>query len=110
MINQIDIQRLAKIKQDIARLQLRYPIATIARRTGLNKGNISKALRGMIPCSDNFVDRFYGSFREDLNKAHFNPSDNQALRSHTLNSHQTEKLKVIANALVELAAIINQIA
>ena len=109
MINQVDLQRLGKIKQDIALLQLRFPIATIAKRTGLNKGNISKALRGKVPCSDNLMTRFYASFREDLDNAPSNCEPNQELNRHPLDTSQSKKLKAIASTLTEMAAIINQI-
>lgn len=69
MRSEIDSDRLHKIKRDVALLRLRFPIATIAKRTALDKGNISKMLRGKIPCSDNFINRFYASFESELVKA-----------------------------------------
>ena len=66
---QIDLQRLNKVKQDIDLLGLRFPIATIAKRTGCDKANVSRMLRGKVPCSDNFIDRFYTSFGQELQKA-----------------------------------------
>ena len=110
MINQVDLQRLGKIKQDIALLQLRFPIATIAKRTGLNKGNISKALRGKVPCSDNLMNRFYVSFREDLDNARSNCESKQEFDRCPVDTSRSKKLIIIASTLTELAAIINQIA
>lgn len=69
LLKQIDLQRLNKVKQDVALLALRFPVATIARRTGCDKGYISKMLRGRNACSDTFIKRFYISFRADLDKA-----------------------------------------
>jgi hypothetical protein len=110
MLNQIDSQRLEKNKRDIALLNIRFPIATIAKRTGCDKGNVSKALKGNVPCSDNFVNRFYASFRDDLNKARPNKEVIEAPRTYPLGADRSEKLKAIAGTLSELAAIFNNLA
>jgi hypothetical protein len=78
MRKKIDLQRLKKVKEDIALLGLRFPVTTIAKRTGCDKGNISKALRGKVLCSNKFINRFYASFQAELDKAR-SPSSSKRL-------------------------------
>ena len=109
MRHKIDSERLNKITQDIALLKLRFPVAAIAKRTGIDKGNISKILRGKVPCSDSFLDRFYATFKADMERARpVNIADEKHV-VFSFDARQTETLKSIAVFLEELAAIINQI-
>lgn len=54
---------------DIELLRLRFPVKTIADRTGFDSGNISKYLNGRLPLSNNFVKRFYEVFDMELKLA-----------------------------------------
>lgn len=50
--------RLAYITGKLEELKIRFPVADIAKRTGLNKGNISRILKGQVDVSDNFMATF----------------------------------------------------
>jgi hypothetical protein len=104
MLNQIDLHRLIKLKQDIALLSLRFPVATIARRTGFNKGSVSRVLNGKEPCSDNFANSFYTAFRNQLTKW---PAESSQMAT---DATQSEKLQAAANTLSELAALLYTLA
>ena len=67
-LKQIDIQRLDRLKSDIERLHIRFPISTITRKTGADKANVSAYISGRKPLSDNFLEKFYAAFGEELNK------------------------------------------
>lgn len=110
MLNQIDLQRLDQLKNDIALLELRFPVATIAKRTGINKGNVSKVLNGKVPCGDNFHNRFYASFSQELETTRANEKANASRRELALNPDTSEKLQIIANALSELSKMLYQLA
>jgi|GEM_PF-3382652 len=69
---EIDQQRLDKVLADIDLLALRFPIATIAKRTGCDKRYVSKMISGKLSCSDTFISRFYISFQADLENARIN--------------------------------------
>lgn len=106
MLNHIDSQRLEKIKRDISLLNIRFPVATIAKRTGYDKGNISKMVRGNLPCSDNFLNRFYAVFQDELNMQalKITPKEVQVQTGVcSTETTQSEKLKTIATTLSELA-------
>lgn len=90
MLNQIDLRRLAKIKLDMALLQLRFPIATIARCTCIDKGNISKMLSGKIACSDNFFNRFYAYFNKELEQARVRRTAEEIAALSPSNIHRSD--------------------
>jgi hypothetical protein len=112
MLKQIDRMRLAMIKQDLALLNLRFPISTLVKRTGLDKGNISKMLSGIEPCSDSFFDRFYAAFQDKLialaSKNAPIPIDKH-LNLVISGTTQSEQLKAIASTLSQLAVIVNNL-
>jgi transcriptional regulator with XRE-family HTH domain len=59
MITKGDIEQFYK---DVENLQLKFPVASIAKATGESKGNVSRILsRGMEP-SESFLKKFYNGF------------------------------------------------
>jgi len=100
------------IKQDIALLNLRFPIAAIAKRTGIDKGNISKMVSGIEPCSDNFIDQFYVAFQDQLialaSKNVPIPIDKH-LNLVVSGETQSDQLKAIASTLSQLAIIVSKL-
>jgi hypothetical protein len=95
----IDIQRLEKLKGDIERLQLRFPITTIAQRMGIHKGTVSSFLSGRIPVSDNYLNKFYIAFSSALKEAP------EATPSQT----ELDLFKSIDNRLLEVATVLTDI-
>ena len=54
LINKIDIERLDKLHSLLDAANVRFKIAEIVKRTGIDKGNASAYLNGKKPMSDNF--------------------------------------------------------
>lgn len=65
MLQPAEMQRLEYLLEDVKRLNLRFPIARIAEKTGFDKGYISRLMKGKIPVSDNFLSKFYQAFKVD---------------------------------------------
>ncbi len=51
-----------KFLKDVSKLELRFPVAEIARKTGFSKGNVSEYLDGKKEPSENFLKKFYEKF------------------------------------------------
>jgi hypothetical protein len=56
--------RLQILQNRINQYDMRFPVATIVKETGLNKGYVSAVLNGKKPISDNFWDTFDKKFPE----------------------------------------------
>lgn len=52
--------------EDVKKLDLRFPVAEIAKRTKASKGNISRYVKGELKPSGPFLEKFYESFKDDL--------------------------------------------
>lgn len=64
----LDKAQIELFYKDLEKLGLRFPVAEIHRRTGLNKGSISEYLNRKREPSEAFIDAFYREFKEELNK------------------------------------------
>ena len=108
MIRRSNQQKLLQLKEDIARLELEFPLTTIATRTGFKKGNISNMLKGKVSCSENFIEAFYTVFKKELEAAA------PAIPSDSSNSQpmvsKSDQLRTIANTLTKLSAALNKLA
>ena len=51
----------------LAKLDIRFPVAEIDRKTGAGKGNISAFIHNKKPISDNFIASFIRAFDLDIN-------------------------------------------
>lgn len=58
--------RLARLLEVVNSLNLRFPIAVIARETKVDKGNVSAILKGKKPISDNFLKKFDKAFNVNV--------------------------------------------
>jgi transcriptional regulator with XRE-family HTH domain len=58
--------KIDRFYEDIKRLGLKRPVAVVASRTGLSKGNVSSYLNKKQPPSEQFINKFYESFSEEL--------------------------------------------
>jgi len=96
-----DIQRLEKVKGDIEKLQLRFPVTTIAEKMGIYKGTVSSFLSGRIPVSDDLLKKFYAAFGKELKES----SVPQAKERQEVSSSQTE-LELLKSMDNKLAAIL----
>ena len=70
MLQKIDKDRLDEVSSVIKTKKIRFPIAELAKKTGLDKGQISNYLSGKKPMSDNFYTSFiehYGHSKPDSN-------------------------------------------
>lgn len=56
--------KLADLQNRINQYDMRFPVATIVKATGLNKGYVSAVINGKKPISDNFWDTFNEKFPE----------------------------------------------
>ena len=52
----------------LSRLNIRFPVAEIERKTGAGKGNISNYIHNKKPISDNFLNNFAKGFNLDLDE------------------------------------------
>lgn len=59
MLKKSDIDRFY---EDVDRLGLKFPVASIGRATGESKGNVSKILSRKLEPSESFLQRFYEKF------------------------------------------------
>lgn len=58
----VDLKYMSsKFLDNVAKLELKFPVAEIAKKTGAGKGNVSKYLK-TGKASDNFLITFYGAF------------------------------------------------
>ena len=64
MLQKVDKDRLDKVLSIIKQAQIRFPIAEIEKKMGVNKGNASAYLKGSKPMSDNFYNTFLETFRQ----------------------------------------------
>lgn len=65
-MDSIPNNRLHDLQNRINQYGIRFPVATIVKETGLNKGYVSAVLNGKKPISDNFWDTFNKKFPEKL--------------------------------------------
>src|ERR1700743_267484 len=72
MTKEIDVQRWMKFRNDVDRLNLRFPTTAIAQRTGFDRGDISRYITGLKPLSTVFLNKFYEVYKEEL-KPEFKP-------------------------------------
>jgi len=103
----VDTQRLERLKADIERLQLRFPVTTIAEKMGIYKGTVSSFLSGRIPVSDNLLKKFYAAFGKELKKS----SAPQAKERQEVSSSQTEVelLKSMDNKIAAILEALNKL-
>ena len=68
ILKEADKARLAEVTEVLNKLKLKFPVAEIARKTGEDKGNVSKILNGKLPISDNFYTTFMNTLggRKDV--------------------------------------------
>ena len=69
MLQPLNTEGLNKFRAHVYALKLRFPVAMIARSTGEDRANVSRYIRGQIPASQQFLKRFYASYKDDLEKA-----------------------------------------
>jgi hypothetical protein len=111
MLKKFDLDRHKKLMADLDLLGFRYPVTTIAQRMGMNKGNISAFLSGRIPLSQNFLDKFYSIYKEEIEQAaekkkledEINPKQ---LPVYDSNGDRIEILENIENRLCEIVEIL----
>lgn len=58
--------KITQFKKDVESLNLRYPVADIAKMTGYSKGNVSDFLSGKKSISEAFIKAFYEAFGSSL--------------------------------------------
>lgn len=56
-------ERIDQFYRDVEALGLKRPVATIAEKTGVSKGNVSSYLNRRLSPSENFLNKFYESFK-----------------------------------------------
>ena len=66
----------------LSKLNVRFPVAEIDRKTSAGKGNISAFIHNKKPISDNFIDKFIEAYNLDLEKLKIE-LDNQEKRTIT---------------------------
>lgn len=55
--------RVDQFYKDVETLGLKRPVAAISEKTGYAKGNVSSILSRKLQPSENFLNKFYGSFK-----------------------------------------------
>lgn len=68
MLQTTEKTRQQRFLEDVELLNLRHPIAEIAKKTGFKKPNVSRYVSGLITPSDNFLKKFYESYQVDIDK------------------------------------------
>lgn len=63
-MDSIPNNRFIELQKRINQYGMRFPVATIVKETGLNKGYVSAVINGKKPISDNFWDTFNKKFPE----------------------------------------------
>jgi phage repressor protein C with HTH and peptisase S24 domain len=63
MITKQDIE---KFYVDVDRLNLKFPVAVLAKQTGFSKGQISQVLNKKIEPSESLINEFYNKFNDSL--------------------------------------------
>lgn len=63
-MDSIPNNRFVDLQKRINQYGMRFPVASIAKETGLNKGYVSAVINGKKPISDNFWDTFNKKFPE----------------------------------------------
>lgn len=58
--------RWERFLQDVEKLQLRFPVAHIANKTGYDKGNVSKYLKGVLQPSEAFMQAVYEAYKGEF--------------------------------------------
>ena len=58
--------RWERFLRDVEKLQLRFPVAEIAEKTGYDKGNVSKYLKGKLTPSESFMEAVYNAFKGEF--------------------------------------------
>jgi transcriptional regulator with XRE-family HTH domain len=62
----IDKEGLERLRRDIASLNLRFPVKTVADRLGVDRGNLSAYLSGKKPIPEKLLQKFYKTFSKEL--------------------------------------------
>lgn len=96
-----------KFYEDVETLDLKFPVAAIAKATNFGKGQVSDYLKKNKEPSENFIKAFYDSFEESLKKV---PRDTNGdlsliLRDLTEGSIRREAaVNIIIMTLAEIVA------
>ena len=56
--------KIERFYLDVERLGLKFPVATIAKKTEYSKGNVSQYLSKSLQPSEHFIDAFYQAFAD----------------------------------------------
>ena len=109
MLTQEKIDRFYK---DLERLGLKRPVAVITERTGLSKGNVSSYLNKKLPPSEAFINKFYDSFRKELEEAGRGSVNFTVDRDQLIGELQKDVIKLEARVnvlLITLADIVSKV-
>lgn len=109
MLTQEKIERFYK---DVDKLGLKRPVAVITERTGLSKGNVSSYLSKKMPPSEAFINKFYDSFKKELEEANTGGIQFNVDRDQLIAELQKDVLKLEARVnvlLITLADIVSKV-
>lgn len=81
-------------------LNLRFPIAEIVEKTGVDKGTVSKILSKKLEPSDNFLSKFSEAF--DLPPMTYTLSPNASGTSHFGNTSEVDRLLAEKDRTIEM--------
>ena len=73
MLQNVEDIRLARLLEAVKTIGIRFPIAKISEKTGVDKGNVSAILSGKKPISDNFLEKFDKAFNTTLSSMQYTP-------------------------------------
>lgn len=67
-------------------------------------------LRGIVPCSEVFLNKFYSAFKEELDTAKAQRALKELNNKRDVNFSKSESLKSIASCLSKIGEILNKLA
>lgn len=85
--------------EDLKLLDLRFPVGEITKRTGANKGNVSRYIAGKLEPSSAFLEKFYESFRAELAEARKVPHETPQAKTIAPVADQSDIIKIIATSI-----------
>ncbi len=100
-----NIERLEKLKADIKLLQLDYPVAHIARMTGMDGGNVSAYLSGKKQLGQKVFNRFYKVLQGELKRASVSKLSKNKVEEAS--KTELELLRSIDNRLASILDALN---
>jgi hypothetical protein len=72
----------------VEKLDLRFPVAEIFRKTSTSQGNVSNFLKARKPVSDNFLHKFLESYNLDIKDFEENKDDMSSIKSFLENRNE----------------------